>query len=292
MDKNLWIYVPTRGRLNEHQQLTMKYLHPCTHKRITYVCPQDEVQRLRSILDKVLGPRRGFVLARPCSIKNLSECRAWIMVQALAKGQRYIAQLDDDLDFYIRKTPGDWHLRYATPSEVSGLFDGWLAWLRSGYSHVGVSLRQNNNRMEDPTLVQFCTKSIMAMANDLVTMDKRDCHWGRLQLMSDYDVTLQLLRAGHPNVVTFRYAVGHRSSNQPGGCSVYRTPATLAMAAEGLARLHPGFVKVEEKHIKGQWFKGPVEPRKDVRVAWQRAYLSSGQPLPDQKEKERLSQCM
>ena len=90
--------------------------------------------------------------------------------------------------------------------------------------------------------------------------------------MEDFDVTLQLLRLGYPNLIHNWMVQNQGGSNSAGGCSEHRTLEKHGKAAERLAALHPGFVKVVEKQTKTAW--GGL-PRKDVVVQWRKAYASA-----------------
>ena len=90
--------------------------------------------------------------------------------------------------------------------------------------------------------------------------------------MSDFDVTLQLLRKGFPNLVLAHWCQNQGSSNAPGGCSATRTIESLREAAESLARRHTPFVKLVTKQTKTAWGGGE---RTDVQVAWKKAFKSS-----------------
>ena len=46
---------------------------------------------------------------------------------------------------------------------------------------------------------------------------------GRVQVMEDFDINLQLLRQGKPSKISYYYAQGQKSSNAAGGCSEWRT---------------------------------------------------------------------
>jgi hypothetical protein len=90
----------------------------------------------------------------------------------------------------------------------------------------------------------------------------------RLDGMSDFDTNMQLLRAGLPSTVFYRYAQGQRSTQSPGGCSLYRTSDSHAAEVAGLCELHPGLVTPRYKrNVSG----GLFGHRDEVTVAWQLA---------------------
>ena len=94
---------------------------------------------------------------------------------------------------------------------------------------------------------------------------------GRVDVMEDFDINLQLLRQGKPSKISYYYAQGQKSSNAEGGCSEWRTIEVHNAWAEKLHALHRDFVKVVEKETKTAW---NGMPRKDVNVQWKRAYNS------------------
>jgi len=91
---------------------------------------------------------------------------------------------------------------------------------------------------------------------------------GRVKVMEDFDVNLQLLKKGLPSKISYYYAQGQGSSNAAGGCSEWRTLEVQSQGAERLKELHPEVVEVVEKETKTAWGGGT---RKDVKVQWKRA---------------------
>jgi hypothetical protein len=99
---------------------------------------------------------------------------------------------------------------------------------------------------------------------------RRVCELGRIEHREDMDYTLQLLRAGYPNRVNYRLAVGQKAYNAKGGASLERTMEASNADAEKLAELHPGLVRVAEKNYK-QSIK-----RKEVVCSWKKAAKEGG----------------
>jgi hypothetical protein len=97
---------------------------------------------------------------------------------------------------------------------------------------------------------------------------------GRVKVMEDFDVNLQLLKKGRPSKISYYYAQGQGSSNAAGGCSEWRTMEVQSQGAERLKALHPDVVEVVEKETKTAWGGAT---RKDVKVQWKKAYKLGAQ---------------
>jgi hypothetical protein len=83
----------------------------------------------------------------------------------------------------------------------------------------------------------------------------------------DMDYTLQLLRKGYRNLVGYRLVVDQQFA-KAGGMTSERTIEKSDKDAERLARRYPGVVEVQQKQYKES------VPRKEVRVAWRKAFVS------------------
>jgi hypothetical protein len=140
------------------------------------------------------------------------------------------------------------------------------------HPHVGVATREGANI--DTSLWKFNTRLLRILAYDAAVLRQLGIRFDRLEVMEDFDVALQLLRAGQSNACINWITHNQKSSNAPGGCSTYRTMEVQARAAHGLKALHPNFVKVVEKETKTAW-NGQV--RTDVIIYWKKAYQSYGE---------------
>jgi hypothetical protein len=90
--------------------------------------------------------------------------------------------------------------------------------------------------------------------------------------MEDFDVTLNLMRQGHGNIVLNHMVHDQHGSNLAGGCSQYRDNIVQRAGAIGLKKLHDRFVSVVEKTTKTAWGGAT---RTDVRIQWKKAYESA-----------------
>ena len=207
-------------------------------------------------------------LVLPKKIVTLSPTRQFIMEQAYERGIKKLVMMDDDLYFYIRKSSDDWHLRYAISADNLILFQMLEKWL-DDYAHVAVSGREGNNRIKELSLEP--ARAMRVLGYDTEIFMKEKIRFDRIPTKQDFDVTLQLLRKGYPNKVSYEFANGQVETQTDGGCSVYRTLEMMNDSAEKLAKLHPGFVRVRTKELKG----GRIRVQRDVTCYWKKALESS-----------------
>jgi hypothetical protein len=228
----------------------------------------------------------------PKSHDRISQTRDWIL-RELPKltGEDVILQFDDDMDFCYRpKVDEPTLLTVETPErmlDMLGTLERWI--VKDGFMHVGLSARQGNNRPFNNEAGEYAlhpyrdaTRMVNAYAYDTKRLFAiKDIDVSRNQVMHDFDLTLQLLRRGHPNRVMFEYCWNQRGSGADGGCSTYRDGSMQEASARQLAADHPDFVKVvvkKSKDTSASW-KGMKE-RYDVTVRWRDAFASSGKELP------------
>ena len=248
------IYIPTRGRADD--QVTLSFFPESLRKEVVLVIDSDEEHLYKDKYDCQF-------MVIPEDIKGIAKKRQYIHKHT---DDKKIVMLDDDLRFYIRKSDNDWHLRYLEPNEYPALFGLLDVWL-DDYAHVGVSAREGNNRVEK--LAVENTRYMRVLGYNLDMFDGIEL--GRVQVMEDFDINLQLLRQGKPSKISYYYAQGQKSSNAAGGCSEWRTIDVHNQGALTLQSLHPDFVKVVEKETKTAW---GGQPRNDVNVQWKRAFNS------------------
>lgn len=217
----------------------------------------------------------------PNKIKGISATRKYIMENCKT---RYLLMLDDDMKFFHRPDMTKPKLNMLHNGNIGPhLLQYWYnlckgvpghkGYYADGCAHVGLSARQGNNHYSDPLEPNY--RMMNAYMYDLKKVLLPNIHLGRVPVMEDFDLTLQLLRAGIPNVVMFDYCWNQIGSGFDGGCSSYRTAKVQEAAAKKLAKLHPGFVRVVQKEVKTPgWWQG-MQTRYDVRVDWKKAYASS-----------------
>lgn len=278
------IAIPSAGRSN--RQITLKALAPWADEFggvIVLVVPDREYKDYKHI-------KQAEVICTPPELKGIAPTRAWIMTD-LAKelGTANVLMLDDDMDFCYRPVVDQPKLETVrTSKQVNRMITQLSRWMtKDGFIHVGLSARQGNNRpFNDPSnnyglhKYRDATRMMNAFAYHTPTIRKliarKELKLNRVPVMEDFDLTLQLLRLGFANRVSFEYCWNQRDSNAPGGCSTYRTGEIQAEAAHKLKKYHPEFIAVKIKQSKGTstaW-KGFKE-RVDVNVHWRKAFTGT-----------------
>jgi hypothetical protein len=181
--------------------------------------------------------------------------------------------MDDDLGFLIRRTDEPAHFWAAEKQDVDMMLRTVEKTLDK-FPHVGVCTRENGNWKVNGD--EKCMRLLRVLAFHVPTFFTLNCRFDRIPVMEDFDVNLQLLRAGKPSLMLTTWAHGQQQSGAPGGCSTYRNMELQAEAAYALAKLHAPFVRIVQKTTKGSFGGGT---RTDVQIRWKQAYLSSGAVL-------------
>lgn len=251
------IFIPTYGR--HTQQHTFKHLPPSLQRRTLLVVQAREAHLYDGYPTHVL----------PRKIETIAPARQYIMDMARKNGIKKLVMLDDDLRFDARRMDDGGKFLVANDKQVETLFKRIEKEL-SAYAHVGVLSREGGNRITEPYV--HCTRMMRVLAYDVETYHREKIKYDRLPLQEDFDVTLQLLRKGHPNLVLCEWVNGQGTSGAKGGCSHFRTIDLHNENAKKLAELHHPFVKVVEKQTKGAW---GGRARLDVTVQWKKAYQSA-----------------
>jgi hypothetical protein len=241
-------------------------------ERVTYVVPEEQYESYVRWLQT--GRNFKGVSVRPCpaAVKGIAATRHWIGKYAGALGEESFAMIDDDIaEPFIRVSEDDWHLRYTTPEEYGGMLETIEALLgEPDIAHVGVSPREGNNRFPagPAPLIQWNTRTLRFLCYK--TKEFLEVEHGRVEVMEDFDVNLQLLRKGYKNANLMYWAQDQRGTSAPGGCSDYRTLAVHDAAARKLAELHPGLVRLRQKTNKTDL--GGFGTRTEVTISWKKAY--------------------
>ena len=203
------------------------------------------------------------VIALPPEITTLSPTRQWIIDNC---DSSKVMMVDDDLRFCTRRSDDPTKFVPSDPEDVDEMLNS-IQTMLSTYAHVGVLAREGANRILEPELVES-TRMMRLLAYHVPTVQNVGAKFDRLPTKQDFDMTLQLLRAGYPNAVLTSWCHDQPGSNTKGGCSKYRTSEMMEKSANDLAALHPGLVRVVQKETKGAWGGGT---RTDVVISWKKA---------------------
>ena len=261
MNKTLHVYIPSAGRAAT--QRTYNFLPARWQARTTIVVDPKELNIYRQH-----NPDANIVASPERMIIGMK--RQWIM-DALCQGSS-CALVDDDFQFYVRRTDDPTKFLNAKESDIDAMFQALEQMLSPESPLGGFCIRQGANHFTEE--IAYNTRINGIAAWHAPTFKTLNLRYDRLKAMEDFDVNLQLLRAGGNNFMLCKWAFGQGSSNAVGGCSTYRTPALQAKAAHALAALHPGFVRVVTK--KSKW-KGFNEPRIDVVCSLKKAWAEGQQ---------------
>lgn len=258
------IYIPTRSRVNS--QITWKNLTPRLRKKVVFVVNYDEHNTIGHLIP--IWPEQQLV-CKP-KINTIGLVRQFIVDQHdVKKDGAHIIMLDDDLSFFQRRLDDPTKFLPIGDAELDYCFQ-MVDRLLTTYANVGILAREGGNRQQSEIIEN--TRLLRALAYNVPVLRKVRARFDRLIVMEDFDVALQLLRAGHKTAAVGSWVQDQKGSNAPGGCSDYRTLERQAEGARGLAKLHAPFVKVVEKTTKTAW-QGTT--RLDVIVRWKDAYASS-----------------
>ena len=207
-----------------------------------------------------------FIL--PEGMKGIHTTRQAVMDGT--SGEDKIIMMDDDLSFSCRGRREDNPL-YLSPMNPEDLYDAvtWLYDSLGQYAMVGLGAREGNNRK--PTDTDRCSRMMRAWGIHRPTFINEGIVFDRVNGIEDFDVILQFLRKGYPNLISNRYVTNQPSSNSSGGCSTFRTIEYQAEQARLLQSLHPNYVKLVEKETKTAWGGGV---RLDVNIQWKKAFAN------------------
>lgn len=266
------IYVPSRSRHTDMGNGVLRFSTPGMRQSLNYVVPVEQREQYAQALSDAGIEDVGGVLA--CPEQGIAATRLWIGRHARELGQRKFLMLDDDIWFYVRESRSSVKLRKVEPCDMDQLLV-YVDRLLDAYGHVGISPRQGNDKLGvgNHELVAECCRTLRALAYR--TEEFLSVEHGRVQVMEDFDVNLQLLRKGIPNANIGFWAQDQRKGTAaPGGCSDYRDHQLQEAAAKRLAQLHPGYVRVRTKKNKSG---GDFGHRTEVTISWKKAFLDSNQ---------------
>lgn len=254
--KSIGIYIPTKGRVSEDRQVTLKEITSKSDFSPKIVCPPSEKKQHQQWCDHVIT----------CPKKGIGNVRQWILENA---SESIILMVDDDMKFQFRPDPDSVKLEQC--EDLNPMFEECRKTISQGYIHGGVSARQGNNHVKEwaKDNKRNCNFHFLDRLKVLETGARFD----QLPVMEDFHFTLSLLTQGFPNRVLYGYC-WNQLPGSIGGCNLYRTLDLQEEAANGLKKEFPEFVTIVDKTNKTNWSiaKGT---RKDVRVQWQKAYKSS-----------------
>lgn len=264
------IYIPSRSRYMVKSLTLERIIDGWPDDKVHLVVPTDQAKQYRTMPE-----RRGIGIIA-CPAKGIAATRKWIGENS--ETDKFL-MLDDDLRFFYRPRirplddplegaglPNDKppRLYRSKPEHIFRCFT-LVEQMLSRYVHVAIGAREGNNTLPYP--FTECKRPLRALAY------QRDaflaCEHGRVAIMEDFDVTLQLLRKGHKNCIITGYAQDQYATALPGGCSDYRDHQLHEANVRKLAKLHSPFVSTrEKKNIHG----GEFGHRLEATIQWKASY--------------------
>ena len=261
------IFIPSAGRSSKEEIKNgpLTDFSEKWQKATTYVVPVNELESYKnSVLTQF--PDASVVA---CPAQGIAATRHEIGKMCQGLGVSKFAMVDDDVRFVRRITDEHVALKPCEKTDVSRMWET-VDWFLDHYAHVGVSARQGNNNIGvggPSSLFEENTRTLRVLCYR--TKEFLSVKHGRVTVMEDFDVNLQLLRAGHKNANLYWWSQDQKMTNAPGGCSTYRTHEKHEESAKMLAELHSPYVKLRQKQNKTG---GEFGTRTEVTIFWKKAY--------------------
>lgn len=240
---------------------------------LTLVVREEERRDYEELLSRLGRDRDTIWSIPPGAVSGIATTRQWIMERALAEGHDRVIMMDDDLHVIVRGKipegePGwDYKLRPVETADEFSVLLHWFDVALSQYAHAAVSMREGNNRIPGLHAHDEANRGIRMVGYQTRWFDTVRFR-PEVEGREDLDMTLQLLRMGLTNVVTYHWAQGQRSAGADGGLSGSRTLDDQDRTARKLAELHPGLVKLRTKtNVSGEM----AGERTEVTIFWKRA---------------------
>ena len=251
------IYIPSAGRPDKQ---------PTWDVLPDFIKEQTQIVVQAKQAEQYARKFKDHMIVLPEGIETISPTRQWLLDNC---DDDKMVMIDDDLTFSCRTTEGSTKLTPQSSADMREMFQDVENSL-DDFTHMAISTREGNNHVADDIKEVGRALRFHGLRTDVVR--GLGVRFDRIQLRQDFDFTLQMLRAGKPNVIFYNYAHNQPGSDTKGGCSVFRTPELMEKTAHTLAALHPGFVKVVEKETKSSW---GGKKRTDVTVYWKKAFADA-----------------
>jgi hypothetical protein len=241
------IYIPTKGR-GPNKQKTYDRVAGLGHQTFL-ICPFDEVPEFQQAGYNAIG----------CPAERIGATRQWIVDNATDKK---VLMLDDDLHQWAVRANGTTHYRKANNTDIQIALN-WMEFTLEDYAHAGIGARLFANNQPEIVENGRITRAWGLRADIIKKYQlKFTCP------VDDLEMTIQLLRAGYANLVTYETVQDQDGSQSPGGASTYRTLEYHNKCQEQIHHWHSQFTRLTTKTTQGGWFDG--KPRKEVVIAWKK----------------------
>lgn len=265
---NFPIVIPSRGRANlfEREGCTVAQFSPALMERVTYFVKPEEFTPYLRQADKF-----GFKVV-PMRYDTIGEKRQRMAQWVYEQDEPLFFMCDDDLKWFQRKSETETKLTPCDSGDIMDMLEvaehAISISADSNISTVGISAREGNNRFGVGPRDLMVGNTRVYRAALFRTEPFLSVRHARLQYFEDFDVQLQLLKAGWENRLLCYYAQDQRGTNAKGGCSIERTHLNHEIAAKALHDLHPNEVSLRQKVNKTG---GAFGTRTEVTVQWKKA---------------------
>jgi hypothetical protein len=216
------IYIPTHSRYN-----AVKTKPVPGYENILVVPPTQQRRYIRN--------NPGFAVM-PCKAQanGIRAVRQWLIERAYPDP---LCMCDDDVKLFVR----DDNRKLHKTDNPSIIFDHLFSAIPT-YGAASVGMRLFNNTK--PDIVEYGhIHTLWTVDTSLLDVEiPPEC-----EVLEDTFVSLYLaVEKGVPNIVYHKFAQESGSGQQPGGCSLFRTPAIQNTAARYLANRFPDQVKIRK----------------------------------------------
>lgn len=269
------IYIPSRSRAHTLQKSILKKLPKQLHQHTNLVVPESQ---WKSYANAILDSGFDTVNVIPCREEGIANTRHFIGKLANKLGHSKFVQADDDLvDWATRIDDTTYKLRQSTDEDMLEMFS-WIERSLDDFVHSSISPRGNNMYRTSigpyigaKPLVKYDVRTLRILAYQ--TDPFLGVEHGRVPIMEDFDVNLQLLRKGYHNIQSYWWSQDQRQTALPGGCSDYRDHALHEAGAKRLQELHPDFVRLTKKVNKAAvTYNKDFRERTECVIQWKKAY--------------------
>lgn len=264
------IYIPSRSRFSGSSNWTLENIKrgDVPRERVWLVVPASQAEQYAPLAAQYA------VKLLLCPHDGIARTRLYCGKHAQHIGSDRFLMLDDDLRFFWRNSQEDTRLiqMRTEPHRYMKMFRA-VELALDRYTHVAISARGGNNVLKWPYVEN--KRPLRALAYR--TEEFLRVRHGRVTIMEDFDVTLQLMKLGYKNCVITKYAQDHFSTQLPGGCSDYRSHALHEENVLKMERLHRPFITVKEKKNRTG---GEFGQRTEATIYWKKAWESSQGPNP------------
>lgn len=271
------IFIPSMDRAGAlfDKISTLTYIKKVPNE-INVVVPPEQAVRYRNAL---LNHDRQDVAVLECPEKGIAKTRHWIGKLCDKRKAKKFVMMDDDLNFAVRVSPDGNNLRPQKHEDTLEMLR-WTEDALTDYAHAAVSPRDAAK-----------TESVATGDKPLTLLNKRTLRYlayrtkeflamehGRVEVMEDFDVNLQLIENGFWNIQSYWWTNDQRQTGSPGGCASYRSHQVQDESARKLADLHAPFVTLRFKENKGQVVKSAKEMQKrtEVTIYWEKCAKHAG----------------